>query len=222
MEFGPLKKGVFVKRVNRFVGEVLVDGKRKKALIRNTGRLEELLTEGREVYLREREGRCEAEVVLVKAKGSFVCIDSHLPPLLLLEYMRSKGTPWFPKSFKMEPKVGSSRFDLLINGRILIETKSVNLVKEGVALFPDAPTERGRRHIRDLIELRDRFLPALVFVIQREDAKVFSPNYGTDPDFGKLLEEFWRLGLPVKAFSCKVSPYEIRVWKEIPVVFNMS
>ncbi len=223
MELGNLIQARFVQRLNRFVCKVDVNGSVDKVLIRNTGRLEELLVEGREVYLRRKDkGKYRYEMVLVRAERSLVCVDSHMAPYLLLDHMRAENYPWPLKSVRLEPKVGRSRFDILVNDNILVETKSVNLVKGSKALFPDAPTERGRRHIRDLIGLSGRYTPAVVFVIQREDAEVFSPNYDTDPEFGRALEEFHRMGFTVKAFLCKVSLYEVRIWKEVPVVLNMS
>ncbi len=223
MTFPPLKEGIFVERVNRFVCSVNLGGSIKMALLRNTGRLRELLVPGAKVYLKERRsGKYDCEVVLVKSEKSLVCVDSHMAPMILEEYIRERGIPWRAESIKREPKVGRSRFDLLLDGKVLVETKSVNLVRDRIALFPDAPTERGKKHVEDLIELSSSFLPAVVFIVQREDAEIFSPNYETDHEFGRILERFHSIGFPVKAYLCRVSLYEIRIWKEIPVVFNMS
>jgi sugar fermentation stimulation protein A len=223
MRFPPLVEGVFQSRLNRFVCLVEVEGRTQRALLRNTGRLGEVLLPGRRVYLVPKgSGKCGYEMVLVRGEGGLVCVDSHRATDLLAEHILTSGKPWRVRSIKREPRAGRSRFDLLLDGRILIETKSVNLVREGVALFPDAPTERGRRHLEDLMSLAGEFEPAVVFVIQRGDARVFSPNYGTDPEFGEVLEEFFRRGFTVKAFVCRVSLHEIRIWKEVPVVFNMS
>ncbi|MDQ7037797.1 MAG: DNA/RNA nuclease SfsA [Aquificota bacterium] len=223
MKLPPLRKAVFRKRINRFVCSVEVDGRSGKALLRNTGRLRELLTPGREVYLRRKSsGKYAYEILLVRGDRSLVCVDSHMAPALFEEWVRLTGKPWPAEDVKRELRAGRSRFDLLLNGNILVEAKSVNLVKDGIALFPDAPTERGRRHIKDLMNLRSRFETCVVFVIQREDAVAFSPNYETDPEFGRLLEEFHRAGNTVKAYLCKVSLYEVKVWKEVPVVFNMT
>ncbi len=218
MKFGSLKPAVFVSRLNRFVCEVVINGRVYTALLRNTGRLRELLFEGNEVYVRwKASGKHPYEIVLARYGKELVCVDSHLPPKLLSEYLEKKHYPWEPLEVRFEFAVGRSRFDLLINKRILVETKSVNLVNDRTALFPDAPTERGRRHIEELILLRDRFEPALVFVVQREDADSFSPHTRVDPDFSRMVKRFIEEGLPVHAFLCKVDLTDIHIWKEIPV-----
>jgi sugar fermentation stimulation protein A len=218
MELGELIEGTFIERLNRFVCSVHINGKERKALLRNTGRLKELLFKGNRVFLRpKRVGKLPYELVLAQKDGKLVCVDSHLPPKLLCEYLQKEGSPWRVESLKFERREGNSRFDLIINGKILVETKSVNLVKGRVALFPDAPTTRGTKHVQHLMALRDRFEPALVFVVQREDAELFMPNYEVDPSFSRAVENFIKEGLPVYAFLCRVTPGEIYIWKEIPV-----
>lgn len=218
MYLGELVEGIFLRRLNRFLCKVKVKGEERLALLRNTGRLQEILSEGAQVFLRERStGKHRLELLLVKTGEALVCVDSHLPPKLLLEHLSKNHYPWELKSYKPEPRFGRSKFDLLLNDRILIETKSVNLVKGSVALFPDAPTLRGRRHILDLIKLSDLYEPALIFVIQRPDASYFSPNWETDPAFSQKLKEFYLLGFTVKAFLCSVTPEEIYIKEEVPV-----
>ncbi len=218
MKFPPLVKGTFMKRLNRFVCEITVGREKTTALLRNTGRLGELLKEGGEVYLREKEGgKHPYELILVKGSDSLVCVDSHLPPRLLYEYLTEMGRPWRVHEVRFEYRVGDSRFDLLINGEVLVETKSVNLVKNGTALFPDAPTERGARHVEHLMALKDKYHPALVFVVQREDAECFSPNREMDPRFSDFVRRFAEEKLPVHAFLCRVDLDGIYIWKEIPV-----
>jgi len=211
-------RGEFHRRLNRFVCEVKLPTGKVKALLRNTGRLGELLTAGREVYVREKDGGKYAyELILVRGESSLVCVDSHLPPVLFLEFLKRESRPWKVENYLREVKVGSSRFDLLINGSVLVETKSVNLVRDGVALFPDAPTRRGRKHITELLDLGERYKPAIVFVIQRGDARSFSPNTHTDPLFSEALRTFRDRGFTVKALACEVSTEEIYIKGEIPV-----
>ena len=218
MEFGELVEGEFLERINRFVCRVKVGGKETTALLRNTGRLKELLIKGRKVFLREKStGKHRFELLLVETEGDLVCVDSHLPPKLLVEYLRKSSYPWELRTYRYEPKVGRSRFDLLLNDVVLVETKSVNLVIDSVALFPDAPTERGRRHLLELIDLSNLYEPAVVFVVQHPDAELFSPNWDTDPDFSRALKKFYELGFTVKAFLCEVRLKEIYIKKEIPV-----
>ena len=221
MHLGRLLPARFIQRDNRFVCTVEIDGKKEKALLRNTGRLTELLVPERRIYLREKNsGKYRFELLLVETENSLVCVNSHLPPLLLEEFLKREGYPWKAESIKKEVKVGSSRIDLLINGSVLVETKSVNLVKDYTALFPDAPTSRGRKHVRELMNLNHSLKPALVFVIQREDAAHFSPNCDTDPEFSLLVEEFAKRGFPVYAFRCRVEPERIYIEEEVPVKFR--
>ncbi len=221
MHFGTLIPALFLERLNRFVCLVELEGRKERVLLRNTGRLKEILMKGRSIYLRRKEGgKYRYELILADMGRTLVCLDSHLPPKLLIEYMERENYPWELKSFRAEFGAMGSRFDLLINDRILVETKSVNLVRNSVALFPDAPTERGRRHVKELIALANGYEPAVIFVVQREDAKLFSPNYETDPEFSRLLLGFYRRGYRVQAFACKVSLEEICIDREIPIRFT--
>ncbi len=220
MELGELIPARFLKRENRFVCLVELYGKPEKVLIRNTGRLGELLVPGRKVYLREKStGKYRHELILVELESGLVCVDSHLPPKLLLEHLLKSSYPWEVKEYRYEYGVGNSRFDLLVNRKVLIETKSVNLVVDKTAMFPDAPTQRGRRHIEELIENARTYEPAVIFVVQREDAEKFTPNRETDPDFSSALERFAGEGFTVKAFACEVNLREITIKREIPVIF---
>ncbi|EDP74603.1 DNA/RNA nuclease SfsA [Hydrogenivirga sp. 128-5-R1-1] len=220
MKLGELIPAKFLERENRFVCLVEVCGKPERVLIRNTGRLKELLVPGRKVYLREKNtGKYRHELILVELESGLVCVDSHLPPKLLLEHLLENSYPWKVKEYRYEYRVGNSRFDLLLNRKVLIETKSVNLVVDRTAMFPDAPTQRGRRHIEELMDNADKYEPAVVFIVQRKDAAKFTPNRGTDPDFSRALERFAREGFTVKAFLCDVKLEEIRVSREIPVIF---
>ncbi len=215
MRFGELLRGEFLERLNRFTCCVRVEGREERALLRNTGRLRELLKKGVEVYLqRKSSGKLPYELKLVKFGEVLVCVDSHLSPKLLAEYLERTGNV---SDARFEFKVGRSRFDLLLNNRLLVETKSVNLVRDGVALFPDAPTERGAKHVEELMSLYPSYLPAVVFVVQREDALLFRPNEETDPKFAEVLRRFTERGFTVKAFLCGVSLREIYIKSEIPV-----
>lgn len=220
MELGELTPATFVERLNRFVCLVNLNNKLEKVLIRNTGRLKELLTPGREVYLRYKEGgKYRHELLLVRLDKTLVCVDSHLPPKLLVEYALKTGYPWKPVDYKYEFRVGTSRLDLLINKRILVETKSVNLVIDGTAMFPDAPTTRGSKHIEELIRSADTYKPEIVFIVQREDALRFTPNKTTDPVFSEALKRFSSMGFTVRAFVCRVNLEEITIKEEIPVIY---
>jgi len=221
VEFPDLHEALFIRRINRFVGEIEINGKRERALIRNTGRLIELLYRGNRVFVAEKyAGKCSYEIMLALDGDVLVCIDSHITPKLLAEAIRS-GTADYGKvrDIKFEVTFNSSRFDMLIEKereKIFVEVKSVNVVKGGVGLFPDAPTERGRRHIMELMETGKG---EIAFVVQRKDAQCFAPYKEIDGEFDRLLRDFRRKGGTVRAFVCEVSLSYISIKKEIPLCF---
>ncbi|GBC89043.1 Sugar fermentation stimulation protein A [bacterium HR13] len=214
MRFPSLVSGEFVKRINRFVCVVRIKDKEHFAYLRNTGRLSELLKEGTCVYLKEKDkGKYSYELLLAEGeKGVLVCLDSQIAPKLYAE-----GLP--AGELVYEPKVVGGKLDLLV-GKELIEVKSVNLVRDGIALFPDAPTQRGSRHIDLLIKAYPKYTPKMVFVIQREDAYAFSPNREMDPIFANKLKVFKSLGHRVVAYNCKVSLEEIKLKEEVEVLWR--
>ena len=213
MKFPNLKPATFVRRINRFVGEIYLGGRLVKALVRNTGRLSELLKFGNTVFVREKtSGKYAYEILLARSEKSLVCVESHYANLLYEEYLLEKGV----RDFKREYFYKGKRFDFLV-GNTLVEVKSVNLVRDRVAMFPDAPTVRGTEHLKVLANLSGDFNPLLVFVCQREDCESFRPNCETDPKFCLAFYEYLRKGYPVKAFRCKVSLREIHIVEEIDV-----
>ncbi len=200
------------------MGLVELNGSKEKVLIRNTGRMGELLVSGRRVFLKEKaSGKLNYELFYVETDSSLVCVNSHIAPELFLEWAKASRYPEEIKSFKREVTVGSSRFDLLINGRWLVEVKSVNLVRERVAMFPDAPTKRGARHVKELVENSGEYKPLLIFVVLRQDAKGFKPNCSTDKEFCKEFHNYVSRGFPVKVLSCKLELGNIIVSAELPL-----
>ncbi len=221
MEFPPLYEAVFIRRINRFVGEIEIKGRRYRALIRNTGRLIEILYRGNRVFVSKKDtGKCPYEIVLATDGDVLVCIDSHIAPKLLAEAIQ-KGVINYGKvrDIKFEVSFNSSRFDMLVErekDRVLLEVKSVNIVKAGVGLFPDAPTDRGRRHIRELMKIKGG---EIAFVVQREDALCFAPYTEIDGEFDALIRNFKNAGKGVRAFVCDVNLSSINIKREIPLCF---
>ncbi len=221
MEFPHLYEAVFIRRINRFVGEIDIKGKIYRALIRNTGRLIEVLYKGNTVFVSKKDtGKCPYEIVLATDGDVLVCIDSHIAPKLLAEAIQ-KGVIDYGnvRDIKFEVSLNSSRFDMLVErekDRILLEVKSVNIVKGGVGLFPDAPTERGRKHIKELMKIRGG---EIAFVVQREDALCFAPYKEIDGEFDALIRKFRSAGRGVRAFVCDVNLSSINIKGEIPLCF---
>jgi sugar fermentation stimulation protein A len=225
MRIPPLIPGRFVRRDNRFRATVTVNGTTAWAHVPNSGRLTELFTPGRAVWLAPVDAshrRTSYDLKLVEFASVLVSVDARLPNPLFEEALAGKGLPDFPHSrIEREVNVGGSRLDFRLTGNqgiCWVETKSVTLVEEGVALFPDAPTSRGRRHLRELACARESGdQAAVVFVIQRTDANCFRPHHSADPEFSDALRQAADLGVAVRAFTCEVTTGDITLAREIPV-----
>ncbi len=221
-----LVSGNLIQRVNRFVVAVEVGGEVVHAHLANSGRLHELMFPGAPVLLtpRPRVGRKTGlDLALVYVDGVWVSADARLPNRLVMEAVEEGrlGALAGLRVVRREPIFGGARLDLLLGGpqgQVLVEAKSVTLVEGGMALFPDAPTLRGRRHLQALMEaLRQGLGAAVIFVVQREDAQAFSPHHGADPAFARALGEAHRSGVMVLAYRCRVSPQEVAIADPVPV-----
>jgi len=223
----PLVEGVFLSRDNRFRASVRVGGRVVAAHVPNSGRLSELFTPGRPVLLAGAGGSkrlTKYDLLLVSLPGALVSIDARLPNRLVEEAVIGGRLEGFEGYTKVEREVryGRSRLDLLLEGedrRCWVEAKSVALVREGIGYFPDAVTSRGRRHLEELVELKvggER--AAILFVVQREDAKSLSPYDESDPEFGVVLREAVASGVEAHAYTCRVSRSEIALARRIPVL----
>lgn len=217
----------FVERANRFVCWVEVNGRKEKAHLPNSGRLRELLAPGRQVYLVEAkslERRTRYDMLLVAIDSVLASVDARLPNDLVEEGLRGGMLAPFRQYSEIcrEVRYGHSRLDFMLrkDGRFCyIEAKSITLVEGGRGLFPDAPTQRGRQHVLELIQARREGRDAaIVFVVQRHDATGFSPNDATDPAFGKALREAQAEGVGIYAYGCRVSLREIVIESELPVL----
>ena len=218
----------FVKRDNRFRVTVQVEARLVWAHLPNSGRLRELLVPGRHVLLgaAQAPGRLTSyDLLMVDLDGTLVSIDARLPSRLLCESLRAGRLEEFVgyAEVRREVTYGQSRLDLVLEGgpdgeRCFIEAKSVTLVEDGVALFPDAPTQRGRRHLGELARARaEGHRAAVVFVVQRDDATSFSPHNEADPAFGQALREAAKAGVEVYAYKCRVSEGEVTLNAPLPV-----
>jgi sugar fermentation stimulation protein A len=168
------------------------------------------------------------DLLMVESGRALVSVDARLPNKLVHEALAASQMPEFIgyETVHREVPYGVSRLDLMLEGdgpRCFVEVKSATLVHEGVALFPDAPTQRGRRHVEELTRAaQERKRAAIVFVVQREDAVAFAPNDEADPAFGQTLREAVKAGLEVYAYLCRVSRDEVMLDRPIPVVLQPS
>ncbi|MBR3869403.1 MAG: DNA/RNA nuclease SfsA [Clostridia bacterium] len=221
MKYENTTKAKFISRPNRFIALAEIDGNETVCHVKNTGRLKELLKKNAVVYLQESSNplrKTKYDLIAAEKDGELFNIDSQAPNIAAGEYFRKV----FPDcTVRSEVKYGNSRFDFFIEGKgrkIFAEVKGVTLIKDGVALFPDAPTDRGVKHIRELIECtKEGYEAYILFVIQTEKAEVFSPNDETHRQFGDTLREAETAGVKILAVNCDVTPDEMTINKEIAI-----
>jgi len=188
-----LKKGIFQSRPNRFVAEIMYKGKVEVAHVHDPGRLKELLIEGSEVLFTNSKGKLKYYIKAVKAGEEWVLIDSAQHSKIaesVFHYMEEFSNV---KEIKKEVPLGKSRIDFVLDG-VPLEVKGCSLVKGDLALFPDAPTKRGTRHVEEIIK-HDGIIFFLVF----RKAKEFSPNFEMDPKFSQKLSEAREKKIPIFA-----------------------
>lgn len=210
MRYENIVKGRFLARPNRFVAYVEIDGREEICHVKNTGRCRELLVQDCTVYLdkaKNPDRKTKYDLVAVEKGQRLINMDSYAPNIAAGEFL----TKNFPECIiKPEYTYGKSRFDFYIEDnirKILLEVKGVTLEQDGVVMFPDAPTERGLKHVNELIScIKDGYEAYLLFVIQMDKVKYFTPNYGTHPEFGKALKKASREGVKLLAYDCAVTP----------------
>jgi len=225
--WGNTQKGIFLERRNRFEATVSINGQEVNAHVPNSGRLKELLMHGAGIILRHYDDpgrKTEYGLLMVEKDGIWVSIDSaNAPNRLVEEALRNRYLERFNgyDLYKREVKWGKSRFDFGFGKDEMIyylEVKGVTLVESGIARFPDAPTSRGVKHLRELTELKLEGIGAgVIFIIQREDPHCFEPNDSTDPYFGEALRTAFAAGVDMWAYSCRVKPDSIRIMGQIPI-----
>ena len=210
MKYDNACRAVFLERLNRFVARVELDGQPETVHVKNTGRLRELLVPGSEVWL-TRSGNPERKtkhdlIAVRKQNGMLFNIDSQAANAVTLEWLRQQD--W--DEIRPEYTYGASRVDFFMRkgaNRYLMEVKGCTLERNGIGFFPDAPTERGAKHIRELIRAASEgYRASLAFVIQMDGVSEVRPNRETDPAFADALEEAVRGRVTVRFLTCHVEP----------------
>lgn len=221
-----LQKAFFRERLNRFAARVEVDGRETVAHVPNSGRLRELFVPNAEVYVTPAPSphrKTAFDLRLVRIDDVLVSCDARLPPALVAEAHALGKLPQFSGYPVIEKEVTfeESRLDLRFSApdtRVYIETKSVTLVCDGTALFPDSPTTRGTIHLHTLMKAIDQgHGAAVIFVIQRPDAQRFSPFKTADPEFAATLDQAAEVGVAVYAYRCQVTVGAITLGERVPV-----
>lgn len=237
MKYKKIKEAVFLARPNRFIANVSIGGEKQTVHVKNTGRCRELLYEGAVIYLEDHEDNRQSRktsyslvTVEKRDKGSgyrLVNIDSYAPNKVVGEGL-ADGSIVLPglcaplDRIKPEVTFGASRFDFYVEDaagkKAFIEVKGVTLEEEGAARFPDAPTERGVKHVRELCDaLDDGYGAYIIFVIQMKGVSVFEPNDSTHPAFGEALREANEKGVVILAYDCIVTPATIEIDEPVRV-----
>ena len=224
MKYQNVRDGVFINRLNRFIAEVEVDGRRERVHVKNTGRCRELLTPGATVYLHEATNPNRStryDLITVEKGQRLINIDASAPNVTFYEYLKSGLHIDDVTKIKPEAKYGSSRFDFYVetrNSKIFIEVKGVTLEGDGVVMFPDAPTERGVKHLNELTRcVHDGNEAHVVFVVQMSNVLFFTPNTKMHPAFGSALVSAKNAGVVVAAFDCNVAPDSMMIGKAVEV-----
>ncbi len=229
MQYGQVVPGRFIRRPNRFIAHVEIDGREETVHVKNTGRCRELLTPGCRVYLEVAENparRTGYDLIAVEKERPskstlLINMDSQVVNTVAAEWLPRSGLFSPGAVIRREVTKGDSRFDFCItdgDARAWLEVKGVTLEQEGVALFPDAPTQRGVKHLRGLTACRQAGERALVlFVVQMPEPLCLRPNDATHPAFGEALRQAAAAGVEVLAMDCRVTPDTLMIDRPVPV-----
>lgn len=192
--------------------------------VKNTGRCRELLTDRATIYVQHHDDlkrKTKYSLIAVEKGELLVNMDSQAPNKVVGEWLLEREPFGKVKLLKPECTYGSSRFDFYLETeteKFFIEVKGVTLEEEGVVRFPDAPTERGVKHLQELCACKEAgYKAAVIFVVQMEGMKHFEPNEKTHPQFGEALRQARSAGVEVLAYECKVTPDSLVIDKAIPV-----
>ena len=225
MKYSNMTKGIFRSRPNRFIAHVEIDGQDEIVHVKNTGRCRELLQPGAEVWCQRSDNparKTKYDLITVRKGDRLINMDSQAPNAAAKEWLASGGLGHI-ENLKAESFHGDSRFDFSFTKdgqQCFLEVKGVTLENDGVCAVPDAPTERGTKHLKGLTKLAQEGYGAYVlFVIQMPDVKYLHPNDATDPNFGAALREAAAAGVTVLAMDCGVTEDTMEI--RLPVLVKL-
>lgn len=223
MEYRKIVEGRFQDRPNRFIAHVWVEGTLETVHVKNTGRCRELLVPGCTVYLEESSNpkrKTKYDLVAVLKGTRLINMDSQAPNKVVQEWLEQGGLPNLTK-IQPETRYDQSRFDFYLEQgpkKAFMEVKGVTLEDGGVVYFPDAPTERGAKHLHELIKAHQEGYDTYVFlVVQMADVDHFEPNWRTDPDFAQGLLDAAEAGVRILAYDCHVTPCTLQLQKTVDI-----
>ena len=229
MKYENTVSGVFIERPNRFIARVSVGGEEKICHVKNTGRCRELLLPGARVILQRFEPdkrKTEYDLIAVYKGDMLINMDSQAPNAVFGELLSEGGFVSGVEAIKPECRFGDSRFDFYFEAegrKCFAEVKGVTLEQDGVVMFPDAPTERGVKHLKELTALSAEGYEAYVlFVVAMEGMEYLHPNDRTHRAFGDALREAEAAGVRILAVECAVTPDSVTAIREIPVKTQLT
>ena len=225
MRYENMTPGIFLSRPNRFIAHIEIDGAVEICHVKNTGRCRELLVPGCTVWCQRSDNpnrKTKFDLIAVQKGDRLINMDSQAPNKAAGEWLRGGGLGEISE-LRPEVKHGDSRYDFsfLKDGkRCFLEVKGCTLEEDGVCAFPDAPTERGAKHIRGLTEAALAGYGAyILFVIQMSDVKYIRPHDETDPEFGRALREAAKNGVHILAMDCAITPDTMQI--RLPVLVKL-
>ena len=224
MQYTNVMVGKFIARPNRFIAHVEIAGREEIVHVKNTGRCKELLLPGVTVYVQhfpEGKRKTKYDLIAVEKQNILINMDSQAPNKVVQEWLVAKEPFGKITYLKPECKHGDSRFDFYLETeakKIFIEVKGVTLEEKGVVMFPDAPTERGVKHVQELRHcLEQGYEAVVIFVVQMEGMRYFTPNRRTHAAFAEALERAEACGVKILALTCAVTPDSLTINGAIPV-----
>lgn len=227
MQYRKIEKAKFCSRPNRFIAKVEQGGNELKVHVKNTGRCAELLVPGCTVYLEMSENpnrKTPGDLVAVEKENVLINMDSAAPNAAAGEWLKA-GNLGQLSELRPEYKMGDSRFDFFAQRgeeKLLIEVKGCTLEEKGIAMFPDAPTLRGLKHVRELTELAGKgWKCAVLIVIQMKGISCFRPNWTTQPEFGLALRKAQEAGVKILAMDCRVTPDSMVLDAPVPIDLSL-
>ena len=223
MQYAKMVEGTFLARPNRFIAHIEIDGNVEVCHVKNTGRCRELLPVGAKVWCLDAASpsrKTRYDLITVRKGERLINMDSQAPNAAAKEWLLAGGLGKI-ENLKAEAKHGDSRFDFSFtkDGRpCFLEVKGVTLENDGVCAFPDAPTQRGAKHLRELTKLaREGYGAYVLFVIQMEGVKYLHPNDLTDKPFGEALREAKNAGVEIMAYDCKITVNTMDILNKVEV-----
>lgn len=229
MLYQRMMEATFLSRPNRFIAKVSLAGQEVVCHVKNTGRCRELLIPGATVYIQAADNpqrKTAYDLIAVRKGSRLINMDASAPNQLFGEWARAGKFLPNPTLVKAEAKRGASRLDFYVESaqrRAWVEVKGVTLEENGHARFPDAPTERGIKHLRELEScVQDGYEAYAVFIIQMEGMTDFSPNWATHAAFGEALVHAAANGVQVLALDCTVTPDCLSIRRPVPVVLERA